>query len=85
MYHFLRKLLQRDQGVLDLLARDPWKDSSEKPRFIKVDMYSYRFHRKQPGEDNAPYWDREFIKRVYPERGLASLNDLEERIQFLSR
>ena len=85
MYSFLRKLLQQDHNVLDLLERDPWKDASEKPIYIKVDLYLYRFHRKQPGETDAPYWDREFIKHIYPERGLASVDDLEEKIAYLSR
>lgn len=85
MYQFLKKLLQQDSKVMKLLESDPWKNSSEKPKYIKVDLYSYRFHRKQPGEDEPPYWDREFIKRIYPETGLSSMNDLDEKIEYLSR
>lgn len=85
MYRFLRKLLQQDQQVMDLLESDPWEDSLEKPKYIKVDVYSYQFHRKQHGEEEPPYWDREFMRRVYPEKGLASIDDLEEKIKDLSR
>ncbi len=85
LYRLLSKLLQQDREVLGLLEKDPWKDTSAKPKYIKVDMYSYRFHRKQPGEQNPPYWDRKFITRIYPKGRLASLKYLEQRIEFLSR
>jgi hypothetical protein len=63
MYNFLVKLLQRDHQVGNLMATDPWKDSSECPKYIRVDMYRYSFHKPEKGEKDAPYWDREFLRR----------------------
>jgi hypothetical protein len=75
---FLAKLLEQDPGVVELLRIDPWKDSLMKPKYIRVDLYRYRFHRQAPGEKRPPYWDREFVKRVYPAYGLASVDTLRD-------
>lgn len=80
MYNFLVKLLQRDKKVGNLLAKDPWKDSSEAPKYIRVDMYRYNFHKPTKGEKDAPYWDREFVRRMYPRQGIASLESLKYEI-----
>jgi hypothetical protein len=80
MYSFLVKLLQRDTQVSNLLAKDPWKDSSEAPKYIRLDMYRYNFHKPTKGEKDAPYWDRKFLRRVYPRQGIASLESLKYEI-----
>jgi lipase maturation factor 1 len=77
MYRFLWKLLNRDSQVQKLLAKDPWKDAEVAPEYIRVDSYKYRFHRGKQG----PYWDREFLGRVYPPQGVATLASLEEEIK----
>jgi hypothetical protein len=76
MFGFLSKLLEQDPGVTNLMASNPWKDSLEKPKYIRVDLFRYKFHKAAPGAKNPPYWDREFIRRIYPQRGLASLESL---------
>ncbi len=73
MLEFLRKLLQRDRAVLQLLARDPWEGSSDPPKYVRVERYRYRFHRALPDEADPPYWDREWIRRAYPRQGVATL------------
>jgi hypothetical protein len=80
MFNFLVKLLQRDHQVGNLMAVDPWKDAQEAPKYIRVDMYRYHFHKLIKGEKNAPYWDREFVRRVYPRQGIASLESLKYEI-----
>jgi hypothetical protein len=69
MYNFLVKILQRDNQVSNLMAEDPFKDSSEAPKYIRVDMYRYHFHKRTKGEKDAPHWDR-----------IASLASLEHEI-----
>ncbi|CAB9523437.1 Lipase maturation factor 1 [Seminavis robusta] len=80
LYRFLIKLLQRNQGVQDLLAEDPWKDSTQAPKYIRVDAYKYKFHRPGEAKDGG-YWEREFVRRVYPPQGAATLESLQEEIQ----
>lgn len=81
IFKFLLKLLQQDEGVLSLLEGDPWKDSTENPRYIRIDMYRYKFHRPVRGEKNPPYWDRMFLGRVYPRLGVASVESLKDEIK----
>jgi hypothetical protein len=82
MYPFLLKLLQQDKAVLnDLMDGDPWKDSPEKPKYIRIERYKYRFHRPQRGEKHPPYWDREYVGRVYPTRGLATADLVKEEFK----
>ena len=78
MFPFLTRLLEQDEGVLSLMASDPWRGSVQKPKYIRVDMYRYKFHKRRPGENNAPYWDREFLGRVYPRQGIASIETLKD-------
>jgi lipase maturation factor 1 len=78
MYRFLWKLLRRDSQIQQLLSKDPWKDAELAPKYIQVDAYKYRFHRGKQG----PYWDREFLRRIYPPQGgAATLSSLEENIK----
>lgn len=78
MYPFLEKLLQQDQAVLQgLMDGDPWIDSVDAPRYIRVQLYRYHFHKAGTTEDNPPYWDREFIRNVFPQHGLATVSSLQ--------
>jgi len=81
IFKFLIKLLRRDKDVMRLMLDDPWGDSDEKLKYIRMDMYRYRFHRPQAGEKDAPYWDREFLGRVYPRQGLATVDSLKEEVR----
>jgi hypothetical protein len=77
MYPFLAKLLEQDKEVfISLMNGDPWVDSSESPRYIRVQLYRYHFHKAKQNEDNPPYWDRTFIRNVFPQQGLATVSSL---------
>lgn len=84
VYRFLIKLLERDEGAQQLLASDPWKNDPKAPKYIRVDSYIYRFHRNATPSvangEKAPFWDREFSKRVYPPQGVASIESLENEL-----
>jgi hypothetical protein len=76
---FLIKLLeQNDEDVMNLIQKDLWKNSDTKPKYIRVDRYRYRFHKPTAGETDPPYWHREFLSRVYPRQGLATIDSLKE-------
>jgi lipase maturation factor 1 len=76
---FLLKLLEQDPGVLNLLENDPWKNSTKKPVYIRIDKYRYKFQQhKTPESQNQPYWDRSFISQFYPKQGIASIDTLKE-------
>lgn len=81
IFRFLLKLLQQDPQVLALLANDPWKVSTEKPKYIRIDVYRYKFHVPEAGETKPPYWDRQFTGRLYPRQGIATVEDLKEEIK----
>jgi lipase maturation factor 1 len=80
MYSFLVKLLERDAGVLSLMQGDPWEDSLDPPRYIRIQRYRYRYYKSSRDEKYPPYWDRELIGNVYPMNGLATLSDLKAMI-----
>jgi hypothetical protein len=81
LYSLLLKLLQQNETVLNLLANDPWQGYAEKPKYIRVDRYRYRFH--MPSLGDPVYWDREFIGRVYPRQGLATQEGIKDDIHRL--
>lgn len=81
IFTFLLKLLQQDRGVVGLIAKDPWASSSEKPRFIRIDLFRYRFHKPRAVEKNPPYWDRQYLGRVYPRQGVATVEILKEEVK----
>jgi hypothetical protein len=43
-------------------------------------MYKYKFHDGKPMETSPPYWDRVFVRQVYPRQGAASLDSLQAEI-----
>jgi lipase maturation factor 1 len=78
MFPFLTKLLEQDEDVLNgLMEGDPWQNSTEPPRYIRVQRYRYTFHKASPNEKNPPYWDRELIGSVYPRMGVATISSLQ--------
>jgi hypothetical protein len=74
LYTFLAKLLQSDPATIRLIQKDPFANATVRPQYIRVDAYRYTFHKSSDG----PYWDRTFLRRVYPTQGLASLADLTD-------
>jgi hypothetical protein len=78
IYSFLLKVLERDPEVLSLLDADPFHDDPEPPKFIRVDKYRYEFNKNTKGndKDNA-YWKREYVGRVYPRQGIATIESLK--------
>ena len=72
IYSFLRKILEQDPEVMKLLKNDPFEDG-EKPKYIRVTKYRYRF-----GGDGEDYWVREPVSRFFPKQGLCSLETLKD-------
>jgi hypothetical protein len=80
LYSFMIRLLQQDPDVLNLLRRNPFTDVQYQPKYIRIDMYKYKFHDGKPMEKSPPYWDRVFVRQVYPRQGAASLDSLQAEI-----
>jgi hypothetical protein len=53
MYSFLLKLLQQDSEVLSLLDHDPWENLCQKPKYIRVDKYRYKFASRNNSNDST--------------------------------
>ena len=87
LYRFLFKLLQKDKTTQQLLEKDPFEGEAKQPKHIRVDCYRYRFHQGKDDSDRggkkAPYWDREFVRRVYPRQGTATVESLRGEIQSI--
>ncbi len=60
--HFVWKLLHNDRGTLSLLANNPFPD--EPPRYIRAELYRYRFTR--PDENDGTWWKRERVGSWLP-------------------
>lgn len=78
IYPFLIKLLKSDPDTLKLIEHDPFEHSGERPKYIKIDAYRYRFHRPKRNERSPPYWDRTFLRQVFPTQGLATMDELRD-------
>jgi hypothetical protein len=63
-----------------LLEYDPFGGQGDKPKYIRVDRYRYRFSR----EDKERYWDRELLGRVYPRQGVVTKEDLKAIVEIWS-
>ena len=69
MYHewfvpLLTKLLEADRPVLGLLRRDPFR--GERPRFVRAQLYRYRFTSPAEHRENGDWWHRELIGDYLP-------------------
>ena len=62
LVHLVAKLLEGDATIKPLLARDPFP--GEPPRFVRVDLYRYRFTR--PGDGSGAWWRRERLGTYLP-------------------
>ena len=87
LFGLMLKMLERDETVLGPLGvEDPWKGEQDPPRYIRADLYRYEFHRsggasKETTGGVPPYWNRTFVKRFYPTRGVETIASLRERVQ----
>lgn len=61
-FHFVWKLLHNDAGTLSLLANNPFP--SEPPRYIRAELYRYRF--TPPGKNDGTWWTRERVGEWLP-------------------
>ena len=68
---FITKLLEADRPTLGLLRRDPF--AGERPRFVRAQLYRYRF--TTPGErrTSGDWWHRELIGDYLPPVSLRRL------------
>jgi hypothetical protein len=62
LVHLAWKLLHGDHRITRLLAGDPFPDAP--PRFIRIELYRYRFAR--PGNAEGAWWERERVGEWLP-------------------
>ena len=62
LVHLAWKLLHGDHRITRLLAGDPFPDAP--PRWIRVELYRYRFAR--PGNAEGAWWERERVGEWLP-------------------
>lgn len=60
----LRKLLEGEPAVLDLLAHDPFPDRP--PRYVRATLYGYRFTGWEARAETGQWWHRERIGPYAP-------------------
>ena len=60
--NFVWKLLHNDEGIIGLLAGNPFPKAP--PRFIRADLYKYHF--AKAGEPGGAWWKRERIGAWLP-------------------
>ncbi len=66
---FLRKLHEGSRPVIGLLRSDPFPDGP--PRYLRVQVYRYRFTTVEERRDSGEWWKREYLgifPRVPPRR-----------------
>lgn len=80
IFNLLLQLLERNPNVTALLRNDPFQDDEYPPKYIRVDAYKYEFYRPERGDENPPYWRRQFVRRVYPRQGLASAETIRTEL-----
>jgi hypothetical protein len=84
IYSFLLKLLERNEEVVGLIESDPWQGTEDPPKYIRIDVYRYNFHKPMLlGKGKQPYWDRELVGRFYPRQGIATIASLKDEIKSL--
>ena len=76
IYPFLHKLLISDPDTIDLIEHDPFEQSLVRPQYIKIDAHRYHFYKPKRGERSPPYWERTFLRQVFPTQGVATTEDL---------
>ena len=72
--HFLAKLLQGDAATLSLLRNNPFPN--EAPRWVRAELYEYRFTTRDERTSTGLWWKRQRAGRYFP---AVSLNSPEFR------
>ncbi|MBT2514300.1 lipase maturation factor family protein [Arthrobacter sp. ISL-30] len=67
-YMFLRKLLEADPAILRLLRHDPF--DGERPRWVRVRRYLYRFATRKEFRESGQRWVRTLLSEAIPPSGL---------------
>ena len=90
LYSFLLKLLNQEKDVINLIQEDPWqldpsKSDTDRPKFIRIEKYRYKFYRKRHGRNNgctkSQYWTRERMGAYFPRQGVMTAAMLSEIIE----
>jgi hypothetical protein len=63
-YPFCLRLLEGSKPVLDLLATDPFPDRP--PKYVRAQLYDYRFTRLGDAEDPKAWWKRRLLRPYTP-------------------
>jgi hypothetical protein len=66
--NFVAKLLQNDPPVLGLLKANPFPENP--PRFVRAQLYEYRFTTPAEHSHTGLWWNREFIQEYFPPASL---------------
>jgi hypothetical protein len=66
--NFMAKLLQGDRGTLGLLETNPFPDHP--PRYVRAQLYQYRFTTPQARKKGGEWWQRELAGPWFPEVSL---------------
>lgn len=62
--NLIAKLLQNDKPVLSLLKSNPFPD--EPPKFIRAELYEYRFASREVRKQTGQWWTRTFVEHYFP-------------------
>ncbi len=68
----IRKLLQNDKPTLQLLRKNPFP--LQPPRYLRAQLYLYRFTTPQEKKQTGDWWHREYIETYFPAVSLETLH-----------
>jgi hypothetical protein len=62
--NLMAKLLQGDRAVLGIMGENPFPDAP--PRYVRAQIYSYRFTTPQERKETGHWWVRERVGEYFP-------------------
>jgi hypothetical protein len=62
--HLVQKLLEGDAPTLSLLRSNPFPDKP--PRYVRAELYEYRFASPEEHKATGRWWDRQFSAAYFP-------------------
>ena len=65
----MEKLLEGDAGRLELLRSNPFR--GKPPRYVRAELYLYRFADPRRHAQTGLWWDREKVGEFFPPAALA--------------
>lgn len=65
LVHLVLKLLKGDKAIGDLLRRDPFV-GGEPPKFIKADLYLYKYTPRNSSSAQNKWWTRKYEREYLP-------------------